>query len=170
MMTEDDIYQLIVKNLATYDSLLEQLQASFEEGYHQLSRANYHNKNTLRGSYGKDYWDETYTGNRYISINDKHSVSETEEPLHIANDEEIIPEKDEETNENLKKRKQREKLLAKVKKDPIYMFGGALSIPSSLKQCQLSFKASMPVLYQLLELRRTLNGLLDALGTLSNSA
>ncbi|CDO92347.1 unnamed protein product [Kluyveromyces dobzhanskii CBS 2104] len=163
-MIEDEIYDAIVTKLAVYDSLLEQLQSSFQEGFHNLSRANYHNKDALRGSYGKDYWDENYTGYRYVRIDDEHSVSEVEEKIAVGSDEETIPERiSESNNEKVKKRKQREKLLAKVKKDPLYMFGGALSTPMSLKQCQSSFKASMSVMYHLIELRCAINNLLKKL-------
>lgn len=162
-MSRDDLYLRLIKKLAEYDSLLEQLQSSFQDGFHHLSRANYHNKDTLRGTYGRDYWDETYTGHRYVSIDGKHRIQEIAEPEYKEDqEEEDIPEKqDTEASHKLRKRKQRKTLLEKAKKNPIYMFGGALSTPMSLRQSQSSFNSSFPVIYKLIELRYELNALLD---------
>ena len=137
-MSNDELYQQLVKALALYDSLLEQLQSSFQDGFHLMSRANYHNKQSLRGSYGQDYWDETYTGSRFVKIYNDHSIKEVKESKYDIDSEDIndsnkYGEKLAGEKETLRKRKQREKLLEKVKEDPIYMFGGALSVPLALK-------------------------------------
>lgn len=162
-MTEQDLYLLLVRKLSLYDTLLEQLQTGFQNGFNQLSRANYYNKDSLRGSYGQDYWDETFVGTRFVKITVTHKIEELECPG--SPEEDTVDEK--EQSEQVRRRNERKKLVEKVKKDPLYMFGGSLSVPVSLRQSQSSFKSTIPVMYQLIELRDEISSLVDRLERMS---
>ncbi|CAI6473423.1 AKR_HP2_G0023590.mRNA.1.CDS.1 [Saccharomyces cerevisiae] len=69
--TTDEQYLRLIELLSNYDSTLEQLQKGFQDGYIQLSRSNYYNKDSLRGNYGEDYWDETYIGQLMATVEEK---------------------------------------------------------------------------------------------------
>ncbi|CAI4511439.1 CFS_G0024130.mRNA.1.CDS.1 [Saccharomyces cerevisiae] len=73
MDTTDEQYLRLIELLSNYDSTLEQLQKGFQDGYIQLSRSNYYNKDSLRGNYGEDYWDETYIGQLMATVEEKNS-------------------------------------------------------------------------------------------------
>ncbi|CCC66718.1 hypothetical protein NCAS_0A01600 [Naumovozyma castellii] len=172
----DAPYVRLVSLLAEYDSLLEQLQSSMSDGFHNLSRANYFNKDSLRGSYGVDYWDESYIGELTVEITGstrpevdiirKKPILKTDDD----GDDGSLEEKPDATDSTIKKRKgknKEEKQRSTQKKkntvyrDPITMFGGGLMIPSSLRQCQSNFKGCIPLFTQLINCKIRLNELLE---------
>lgn len=149
MLQEKDHLELL-RLLARYDALLEQLQKTMSEGFGQLSRANYHNKDSLRGRYGSDYWDKSYDGHLRVELNGNE--------LHIKRQDEKKPvPKEEPQDEKCLRRRGGEKSKSTTnsqKKDPIAMFGGALSTPISLRQSQSHFKGSIPLMAELINCRR----------------
>ncbi|CUS22181.1 LAQU0S04e10066g1_1 [Lachancea quebecensis] len=158
----------LLKLLEAYDFLLEQLQASFSAGFYQLSRANYHNKDSIRGRYGSDYWDQTFKGTQFItSQGPKLARLPDSQVLEILESEDESSSEADEKDEVLRKRKEDQspevkKTSAKKKlPDPLLMFGGALSIPSSLRQCQSSFKGSMESVVELANCRRKIEKLVS---------
>ncbi|EDO14918.1 hypothetical protein Kpol_1005p5 [Vanderwaltozyma polyspora DSM 70294] len=162
-MVSDESSLEVLELLSKYNGLLEQLQKGFGEGFSNLGRANYHNKDALRGRYGRDYWDETYEGELEVHISaDSKTVEITKK---IIMEEETEESDDEEKDSKLKNRskvkgKQSEektkKKNVKVSPDPIFMFGGRLSIPSSLRQCQSNFKSCIPLFQELINCQREL--------------
>lgn len=153
MFQEQDHLELL-KLLSRYDALLEQLQSTMSEGFSQLGRANYHNKDSLRGRYGKDYWDESYEGHVRIQVvnGDKLRIKNQEE--------EPIPDiRDFQHEKTLKRRGRDEQPHSTAKsqqkrKDPITMFGGTLSTPLSLRQSQSHFKGSVSLMIELINCKR----------------
>ncbi|AGO09943.1 AaceriAAL048Wp [[Ashbya] aceris (nom. inval.)] len=158
LVGDDDLIRLL-KKLSEYDVLLDRLQGQMTDGFYNLSRANYHNKDSLRGSYGSDYWDQTFAGTQFVRIErDRVILEETE--AKAGNDETQAAEG------GLHKRVKdvSEKEAAKPQtRNPLYMFGGALSVPSSLRMSQEHFQRCMPVVLQLVNCRRELSALLDGL-------
>ena len=163
-----DRYLRLIELLANYDSALEQLQKGFQDGYIQLSRSNYYNKDSLRGNYGKDYWDKNYTGQLMAIVEEKSS-----KPVF-----DIVKRKVQDTHENEKeqdntlihrkkgpKSNEQKAQIPKLKQDydPILMFGGVLSVPSSLRQSQTSFKGCIPLIAQLINYRKELLTLAEIL-------
>ncbi|CAR24083.1 Vma22p [Lachancea thermotolerans CBS 6340] len=158
----------LLKQLEAYDFLLEQLQAGFSAGFYQLSRANYHNKDTIRGRYGSDYWDQTFKGTQFITAQGPKLARLPEsQVLEILESEDESSSESDEKDEVLRKRKEgqsSERKKAGLKKrlpDPLLMFGGALSIPSSLRQCQSSFKGSIESVIELANCRRRIEELIS---------
>ncbi|CCH58100.1 hypothetical protein TBLA_0A03000 [Henningerozyma blattae CBS 6284] len=91
-----DIYLELLKKLNDYDQSLDILQSNFKDGMYHLSRANYHNKDSLRGNYGEDYWDNTYEGHFTVNIDSKtNHISIAKKPLPKDNNE-IIDQNEEE--------------------------------------------------------------------------
>lgn len=165
-MAQEEGYLKLLQKLSTYDELLEQLQVSFSDGFSHLSRANYHNKDSLRGRYGKDYWDEKFAGTQFIQVHGSRFSKNSKGPT-----EEEEKEKDLKTSVRNRKVKDRttqkeenqNKKNKKQTNDPIYMFGGALSIPFALRQCQTSFKGSLPLILELINCRREIEELSNQL-------
>lgn len=147
--------------MSTYDMLLEQLQKSISEGFIDLGRANFHNKDSLRGRYGSDYYDESYEGLIEARIKDDGSfcIFKKENETITNNDENKSD--DDEGKEGIKLRRkkvihQETKERSSKIKDPIRMFGAGLSIPSSLRQSQKNFKNSVSVIFDLVNCRNNL--------------
>lgn len=152
--------------------MLEQLQAGLSAGFNHLSRANYHNKDSIRGRYGRDYWDNTFTGTQFISVLE-NELARMPDNLVL----EMLQSEDDLQDDEVQKQEKDDKTLRKrnthqdknttetnpTKKlvDPITMFGGVLSIPSSLRQSQSSFKGSIEVIVKLVNCRRRLNSLIS---------
>ena len=150
MLQEKDHLELL-KLLARYDTLLEQLQRTIGEGFSQLVRANYHNKDSLRGRYGSDYWDKSYEGHLRVQLGEKELSIRRQEESDSTPKEELQDEK------SLRRRggeKTESTANPRKKKDPITMFGGALSTPMSLRQSQSHFKGSIPLMAELINCRR----------------
>lgn len=61
-------YLELLKKLSHYDYLLEQLQQNFNDGFSNLNKANFYNKDSLRGKYGQDYYDLNYEGQLTVVI------------------------------------------------------------------------------------------------------
>ncbi|CAI4485489.1 CNT_collapsed_G0023300.mRNA.1.CDS.1 [Saccharomyces cerevisiae] len=168
MDTTDEQYLRLIELLSNYDSTLEQLQKGFQDGYIQLSRSNYYNKDSLRGNYGEDYWDETYIGQLMATVEEKNSKVVVEIVKRKAQDEQ---EKKEEEDNKLTQRKkgtkpEKQKTQShKLKQDydPILMFGGVLSVPSSLRQSQTSFKGCIPLIAQLINYKNEILTLVETL-------
>ncbi|SCU98162.1 LADA_0H10990g1_1 [Lachancea dasiensis] len=169
MLSEDKCVELL-ELLAHYDGLLEQFQVACGDGFFQLSRANYHNKDAIRERYGKDYWDETYRGSRFVSIEGTKFTFKDSETVeqYLAQFEEVEHEGSDQAQEEKTVRRRKETKdsagVQKTKratkaKDPIFMFGGALSIPSSLRQCQSSFKGSTELILELVNCRKKIEAL-----------
>ncbi|CCK68893.1 Vma22p KNAG_0B04590 [Huiozyma naganishii CBS 8797] len=165
----DAPYIDVLKQLSQYDYLLEQLQQNMADGFFRLSRANFHNKDSLRGRYGQDYYDHSYVGQWTVLIHDNEHV--TLEKLQLeeeSSDDEV------DDDDKLRERKISQTTTEKPTKklqgtyDPILMFGGGLSAPSSLRQTQTSFKNCLPILIQLINCKneaRKLCALLEATKT-----
>ncbi|SCW00151.1 LAFE_0B10572g1_1 [Lachancea fermentati] len=169
-MKYEDPYIELVELLAQYDSLLEQLQASFIDGFQHLSRANYSNKDALRGRYGQDYWDYTYEGTQFVSTKN-NKIDIINRVGSQVKDSSKVDEAEEVDDRKLRRRKvhTEEKEPERSKKptnltDPIYMFGGVLSVPFSLRQCQSCFKGSIPLLAGLVNCRKEIDLILKRLG------
>ncbi|SCU96534.1 LAFA_0G06810g1_1 [Lachancea sp. 'fantastica'] len=171
MLSEEDCTQLL-ELLARYDFLLEQLEVSFTDGFQNLSRANFHNKDAVRGRYGSDYWDEKFRGSQFVSFRDSNaSLMESERALTYLAQFESEEDKDKEeqlkykTDNCLKNRKTIDKKpqerATSVLRDPIQMFGGVFSIPSSLRHCQRNFKGSIGVIIELVNCRRQIKELIS---------
>ncbi|SCV02831.1 LAMI_0H03334g1_1 [Lachancea mirantina] len=168
MTEKNDTLLKLLDLLANYDTLLEQLQTSFSEGFYQLSRANYHNKDSIRGRFGMDYWDNTFEGTQLISVSESAFnvvPFESRDDDLIENDisdDDFKTEKDLVRRRKLRKQRQYEDGVNEGKrqiprshsKDPIHMFGGVLSVPTSLRQSQSSFKGSLAVIIELTNCRK----------------
>ena len=150
MLQEKDHLELL-KLLARYDTLLEQLQRTMSEGFSQLGRANYHNKDSLRGRYGSDYWDESYEGHLRVRL------GENELSIIHQEERESAPKEQLQVEKSLRRRggeKSKSAATSRKKKDPITMFGGALSTPLSLRHSQSHFKGSICLMVELINCRR----------------
>lgn len=151
----NDEYLNLVELLFKYDELLEQLQTCMSEGYTNLGRANYHNKDSLRGRYGRDYWDELYIGELIVTYSKEDSQYTISKKVPEDDDAHEVTDKDNSNDSKIRNRnkvnenkKEKEKKI--VNKNPISMFGGVLSIPSSLRQCQTNFKGCVPLFSELI--------------------
>lgn len=174
-MEEDQEHLELLKLLARYDLLLEQLQKSMREGFQNLGRANYHNKDTLRGRYGSDYWDEAYEGQlsvergtdgRISFVKVKLDEDEKEEPIV---DEKVDEKLHDEANLRKRNREAKEKKLKKLRhRDPLTMFGGPFSIPQSLRQCQMNFKGLFPLIEELINCKTAMTEVMTKLETSNN--
>ncbi|SCU99962.1 LAME_0G06656g1_1 [Lachancea meyersii CBS 8951] len=170
-MPDEQKYAKLLELLAHYDYLLEQLEVTFSDGFQHLSRANFHNKDSIRGRYGSDYWDEHFKGSQFISCrNSNFAAMEPERALqYLAQFESDLEDEQEEDQlgkdrkeSSLTNRKEGKKSKSKPTTtlyDPILMFGGVLSIPTSLRQCQSSFKGSIGLLIELVNCRRNIEQL-----------
>ncbi|CEP64560.1 Vma22p LALA0_S12e01706g [Lachancea lanzarotensis] len=169
MLGEQDCTELL-ELLAHYDYLLEQLEVSFSEGFQHLSRANFHNKDAVRGRYGRDYWDERFKGSQFVSHKDSTiSIMESERAskylAQFESDDEQEEQVEDGNGRHLKNRKTGQEKsdvrASKAIRDPIHMFGGVLSIPSSLRQCQRNFKGSIGLLVELVNCRRKIDNMIS---------
>lgn len=163
--TKDEIYVDLARQLEEYDQLLEQLQASMSKGFYNLSRANFHNKDSLRGKYGMDYYDENYIGQFQLEFDEKEGVF-SKVPIVVENNEELISEENElkvkSRKTNIKKREKNNDHKRKDY-DPIIMFGGCLNIPSSLRQSQSTFKSCVPLFLQIINNKKRIDEILKEL-------
>ena len=165
----DDLLSSLLDQLATYDSLLEQLQRSFSDGFINLSRANYYNKDTLRGKYGMDYYDESYPGQVFVNIDKGTGKFDIVFKKNIDDEDELITSHESSPSSSeveMKLRKNRnheedEKRQKSVIRDPIQMFGAGLTIPTALRQSQSKFKGSLPTIIGLVNCSRQLNELVE---------
>ncbi|AQZ11175.1 VMA22 (YHR060W) [Zygosaccharomyces parabailii] len=157
MLEEEDLLELL-KLLSLYDLLLEQLQKSLSEGFSLLGRANYHNKDSLRGRYGRDYWDESYEGQLMVKSGKELMISRR---MGQGGTQETPKEE-----KSLRRRCEKPISIENTPKprDPIYMFGGVLSTPTSLRQSQSHFKSSIPLMTELLNCRRRIEKLITTRG------
>ncbi|EHN02096.1 Vma22p [Saccharomyces cerevisiae x Saccharomyces kudriavzevii VIN7] len=165
----DGQYLRLIELLADYDSTLEQLQKGFQDGHIHLSRSNYYNKDSLRGNYGKDYWDKTYAGQLMATVDDSNSKSVIDIVKRKVQENEETKKEEDSTLVQRKKGAKSEEQKPKDPKlkqdyDPILMFGGVLSVPSSLRQSQTSFRGCIPLMVQLVNYR---NEILTLVKTLS---
>lgn len=168
MNATDEQYLRLLELLSNYNSTLEQLQKGFRDGYIQLSRSNFYNKDSLRGNYGKDYWDKTYMGQLMATVEKTDSKLVVDIVRRKIQDKQ---EKKEEEDNKLTQRKKgprSEEQKAQSHKpkqdyDPILMFGGVLSVPSSLRQSQTSFKGCIPLIAQLINYKNEISMLIKTL-------
>lgn len=170
-MDEDEKCLELLKLLSKYDLLLEQLQKNMTEGFQNLGRANYHNKDTLRGRYGSDYWDESYEGQLFVERQEDDTLSIVkqvlEEKREVIIEDEKIDEKPHQETELRKRKQAREKKLQRLRhREPLTMFGGVFSVPQSLRQCQSNFKGAIPLVEELVNCRIAMASIL---GKLENS-
>lgn len=146
-----------LKLLAEYDSLLEQLAKTMGDGFANISRANYHNKDTLRGKYGKDYWDDAYEG-QLEAVCDGDDIDivkkQIKEVSKTESDEKKVRNRKNKTTEVNDKTIDGDDVRNRDY-DPILMFGG-LSTPSSLRQAQSNFKGCLPLFVQLIKCKQDL--------------
>ncbi|CCF58103.1 hypothetical protein KAFR_0D04550 [Kazachstania africana CBS 2517] len=158
-------YIELVGQLSRYNELLDALQLNFNEGFYNLARANFHNKDSLRGKYGKDYYDESYKGQYEIKIDEevKYEVVKRESlPFQESDDE------DEDGNDKVRSRKMKnpEKTIKKTDNyDPILMFGGGISIPASLRNCQKNFKNNLILIIEMINLKNDIDAQLKCIYT-----
>ncbi|KOG99123.1 Vma22p [Saccharomyces eubayanus] len=157
MNASDGQHLRLLELLADYDSTLEQLQKGFQDGYIQLSRSNYYNKDSLRGNYGKDYWDETYVGQLVAAVDESSSKLVIDIVKRNPQEDQVADVTKEEDNTLIQRKKGTKKETEKGQSpkpvqnyDPILMFGGVLSVPSSLRQSQTSFRGCIPLMVQLI--------------------
>lgn len=153
-MEDKEVLELL-RLLSEYDSLLEQLSKAMGDGFANISRANYYNKDTLRGKYGKDYWDEAYEGQvEAICSGDSVDIvkKQNREARKADNDEKKVRNRKKKNNEVSDKIIDGDEVRDR-KYDPILMFGG-LSIPSSLYQAQSNFKGCLPLFIQLIKCKQ----------------
>lgn len=168
-MDQDVDYLELLKQLSRYDLLLEQLQKTMKEGYQNLGRANYHNKDTLRGRYGPDYWDESYEGQIGVERHNDDTVSIVKVALEEPTEETLIEDEkvDEKLHEEAELRKRNQDKQRKLQRlrhrEPLTMFGGVFSVPSSLRQCQTNFKGVIPLVEELVNCKLAMNGLIGKL-------
>ncbi|AMD19229.1 HBR328Wp [Eremothecium sinecaudum] len=163
-MEENKYYLTLIELLANYDMLLDKLQKHMAEGHFNLSRANYHNKDSISGTYGKDYWDNTFVGTQFATIDEDGSVASRYVQQEVDTDDagsgnEVTGDNDNELrNRNTKKSITKEK---KRQLDPLSMFGGILSIPNSLCQSQAEFVKCIPIIVSLVNCRKQLYNIID---------
>ena len=162
----DELLSCLLDQLATYDSLLEQLQRSFSDGFINLSRANYYNKDTLRGKYGMDYYDESYPGQVFVDVDKGTGKLDAVFQKNVDDDELVTSHESPSSEVGMKLRKNRnheqdEKKQKSVIRDPIQMFGAGLTIPTALRQSQSKFKSSLPTIIGLVNCRRQLDELVE---------
>lgn len=158
-LNKDEKYLALLEQLTKYDMLLEQLQKTMSEGFINLGRANFHNKDSLRGRYGSDYYDESFEGLVEVRIADKDKFTMYKKNDHIeeskADEEENSEEEGLKSRKSDKKSKDKSTKNTKIK-DPINMFGAGFSIPSSLRQSQTNFKNTTTVIFDLLNCKNEL--------------
>lgn len=65
---DDDL--TIIDKLVQLDMLREQLERSMSDGFAQLARANFHNRDAISIRYGRDYWNENYEGCWSVDVNE----------------------------------------------------------------------------------------------------
>lgn len=173
-MSESEYLDLL-EELERYDYELEQLSKGFSDGFYQLSRANYHNKDSINGGkYGSLNYDMNYEGQLYVDTKDGVCIlkkTELEQPTqkegtqgdgdddednHITNrnKEKIKPSVTEENQE---------KNDRKGPYDPIKMFAGGFIVPRQLRLCQNNFQSSMTVIQDLINRRNKINQIIDTL-------
>lgn len=155
---DDEKYLALLEQLTRYDMLLEQLQKTMSEGFINLGRANFHNKDSLRGRYGSDYYDESFEGLIEVRVSNKNKITMYKKNDQIAESKEDQEDSEE---EGLKSRKNGDKSKTKSSKsmkikDPINMFGAGFSIPSSLRQSQTNFKNTTTVIFDLINCKKQL--------------
>lgn len=63
----NDTYLTLLNELNQYNFKLNQLSQCLSQGFHQLSRANYHTHNSL--PFGEIYYDMNYKGQLKVNIN-----------------------------------------------------------------------------------------------------
>lgn len=165
-------YLKLLEELNQYDYELEQLQQFFTNGFNQLSRANYHNKNSMfGGNYGSMYYDMNYEGQLYVEMDDKdhkvdilHKKQPIEEPP-TSKDESNLKQRGlhnsekNETTTNVEV----EKGNKKGPYDPIKMFAGGFNVPRALRQCQSDFRSSIPLIQELINRRNNILKLVQEL-------
>ena len=153
--SSDNEYVQLMAELSQYNMLLEQLQSTMSEGFINLGRANFHNKDSLRGRYGADYYDESFPGLFTVSIDKKDHFSKVAIPEASpeSSDEQAQDEEDEEKVIRQRKEKSEKKKSVVKRKDPIMMFGAGFSVPSSLRECQRNFRSSTAVMFDLVNCR-----------------
>lgn len=178
------VYLSLLEQLNQYDFELEQLSKCFIEGFNQLSRANYYNKDSLFGSkYGSMYYDMNYEGQLYVQIN------ENENQLNILNKNDLDKNTDNEisssissSTSNLKQRNTNKirngNFIEKIGNnnnntdtveknkgpyDPIKMFAGGFNVPRQLRNSQQQFQCSIPIIQSLINRRNNINKLIDQL-------
>ncbi|KAH7589163.1 uncharacterized protein GVI51_D03729 [Nakaseomyces glabratus] len=165
-MKDHDMIQLL-QLLADYDALLEQLSKSMHDGFNNISRANYHNKDALRGKYGKDYWDDGYVGQVMAEVMVSGKVDIVAKPKPVNVPAEKVKDKE---AEQLRNRKQTKKIAdAEITEetnrtrdyDPILMFGGGLSTPQTLRNAQSNFKGTLPIIVKLLNCKNSINAIIN---------
>ncbi|GMM54043.1 Vma22 protein [Maudiozyma humilis] len=151
----DDEYVQLLAELSQYNMLLEQLQSTLAEGFINLGRANFHNKDSLRGRYGADYYDESFTGLFTAAIDKDNHVSKVAipEPVQESSDEKSGAAKDDEKTTRQRKDKSVKSKEKPKNKDPIMMFAAGFSVPSSLRESQRNFKSSTAVMFDLINCR-----------------
>lgn len=153
-MVDNESCTLLLKQLSKYDLLLEQLQKSMTDGFYNLGRANYHNKDSLRGRYGMDYWDKSYGGELAVNVDKEGSMSVIKRAAvskeDIIGEKEADTEADDEGPRRRIKSGSREPRKPQAHVDPITMFGGSLSAPTSLRQCQKNFQGGIPLMIELI--------------------
>ncbi|QLG70466.1 hypothetical protein HG535_0A04060 [Zygotorulaspora mrakii] len=162
-MMNDDSYIGLLKLLAKYDLLLEQFQKSMADGFYNLGRANYHNKDSLRGRYGMDYWDRSYEGQLVADIDGRGDVNITKREIIDTENEE----KSEASNSQIRRRNRgdNEEKKKKFKQtDPLSMFGGSLTAPMSLRQSQSNFKSGIPLMVELINCKNSIHQLVKTIG------
>lgn len=154
----DEKYLDLLEQLNKYDMLLEQLQRTMSEGFINLGRANFHNKDSLRGRYGSDYYDESFEGLIEVRISDKNKITMYKKNDQITESKEV---EDDSEEEGLQSRKNGDKSKTKTSKsikikDPINMFGAGFSIPSSLRQSQTNFRNTTALMFDLINCKNQL--------------
>lgn len=183
------LYLTLLEQLSQYDFELEQLSKCFVDGFNQLSRANYYNKDSLFGSkYGSMYYDMNYEGQLYIKLTEDDSRNGHH--LTILNKSDLTKNTDTDlssvpptspslTQTNIRKRgsrnpneidentdfaqDQQNKSKSKGPYDPIKMFAGGFSIPRQLRHSQQHFQSSIPIIQSLINRRNNINRLIDQL-------
>lgn len=151
-------YLEVIELLDKYDLLLEQLECAMKDGFFNLSRSNYYNKNSLRGSYGKDYWDNTYIGQQFVRVDGTILLKRDLSELDKTSEDDI------EKDNQLKNRKcSGEKKKKPRITNPLYMFGSILSIPNTLRQSQSNFESCIPLLLEIASCKNQINQIITIL-------
>ncbi|KAK5781656.1 Vma22p PWA37_004552 [Arxiozyma heterogenica] len=183
------LYLTLLEQLSQYDFELEQLSKCFADGFNQLSRANYYNKDSLFGSnYGSIYYDMNYEGQLYVQISLNNN--ENDHQLTILDKTGINRNTDNDQSSfqagasglkqrNIHKRgtgkfsglKEKTETLEKQPNesnikgpyDPIKMFAGGFNIPRQLRNSQQHFKSSILIIQNLINRRIKINRLINQL-------
>lgn len=161
-------YGRLFSLLAEYDTKLDRLKDTLSQGFYNLSKANFYNKDSITSSYGSDYWDSNFTGTEFIEIDSNGVFRRNENNMfsyHVNGKKEVeyCSDKDEGhlRNRKLKNSRSTSTSNAKSNLDPLYMFGGGFSIPSALRESQSEFKKCIPILLDLVNCRKQLNEVLN---------